>query len=89
MIPDRLDRHDPRQFVNRWFGRFARALSGRSKPGEPPVAVDQADVEVTEPHDMVSSLELRNADDLLAQRLADEDEVTMPLDLTGAADPAD
>jgi hypothetical protein len=53
------------------------------------MAVDQADVEITEPHDMVSSLELGDANDLIAQSFADEDQLAMPFDLAIAADPAD
>src|SRR5919201_4836688 len=89
MMVDILDRHDSRQF---WlfgrFGRFAEPLTRRSEPGEPAEAIDKADVEITEPHDMVAGFEFRDADQLAHQRLTDKDMLTLPPDLARAAHPA-
>src|SRR5947209_4887930 len=90
MIPDRLDRDDSRQMLGRDgpFTRVAEPLTWRSEPGEQAVAVDKSDVEVAEAHDVISGLELGNADELVDERFADEDELAFPLDLASAADAA-
>jgi hypothetical protein len=81
MIPDSL-----------WvglFGRVAEPLTRRSEPGEQTAAIDEADVQVAEAHDMVAGFEFSNAHEFVDQRLADEDKLTLPFDHACAADAAD
>ncbi|MHC2443800.1 hypothetical protein ACVI7B_003470, partial [Bradyrhizobium elkanii] len=70
MIPDILDRHDPRQFgLSGLFTRFAQPLTRRSEPGEQTAAVDETDVEVAEADDVVTGIEFGDADKFVHQRL--------------------
>src|SRR5258705_3392780 len=90
MIPDILDRHDPRQFgLSGLFTRIAEPLTTRSEPGEQTAAIDEADVQIAEAHDVIAGLEFGNANELIHQRLADEDELAFPFDLAVAADATD
>ena len=89
MIPDNLDRHDPRQFgLSGLFTRFVEPLTRRSEPGEQTTTVDEADIQLAEAYDVVATLQLGNADELIHQGFADEDKLAVPFDLAGAADPA-
>src|SRR5262245_44237495 len=87
---DMLDRHDSRQI---WgcgrFGWFAQPRAGRSEAAKPAAAIDEADVEVAEAHDVVAGLELGDADELADQRGADEDKLAFPHDLARAANTSD
>src|SRR5262245_1443013 len=88
MIPDRLDRRDPRQVLG-WGGLFTRVaetLTWRSEPGEQAAATDEADIQVAETDDMVAGLAFCNAEQFIQQPLTDEDVLASPFDLAGAAD---
>src|SRR5690348_7157119 len=83
---DILDRDDSRQFgcLGR-FRRFAEPSARRSEPAEPALAVDEADIEVAEAHDMVAGFELGDADEFADQGLAEEEALAAPGDLARAA----
>src|SRR5436190_1096060 len=89
MIVDILDRDDSRHIHGVRFGRFAERITTRSEPAEPATCIDQADVQIAEPHYMVAGFEFGDADELAHQRFADEDPLASPHDLTRAAHPAD
>src|SRR5450631_3971074 len=90
LMVDILDRDDPRQFgVCGVFRRFAPPRPGRSEPAEDPAAIDEANVHIAKPYDMITGLQLGNADELSDERFADEDGAALPHDLTGAAHPPD
>ncbi len=86
MIVDILDRHDPRQVgLSGLFARVAKPLTRRSEPGEQPAAIDETDIQIAKTHDMVAGFAFNNADKLIHQRLADEDELAFPFDLARTA----
>src|SRR4051812_26900594 len=90
MIVDILNRHDSRQFgLSGLFTRGAGALTKRSEPGEQTAVVDKTDVQVAKAHHVVAGLKLGDANELVDQRLTDEDELAFPSDFTRCADAAD
>ena len=60
--------------------RFAQPRTRRSKAEETQIAADDAQIAVTEAHDMTAALELGEADELAGQGLADEHVLAPPLD---------
>src|SRR5947209_13541992 len=89
MIVDILDRDDSRQLHGIWFSRFAQPIPTRSEPAEPATNIDQADIQIAEPDHLVAGFKLGDADELADQRLADENPLALPHDLTRAAYSAD
>src|SRR5436189_3576776 len=89
MIVDILDRDDSRQILGIRFARFAKPITTRSEPGEPATTIDDANVQIAEPYHLVTGLELRDADSFTHQRLADENALALPYDLSRAAHSAD
>jgi hypothetical protein len=79
-IVDILDRDDSRRFG--LSGLFTK----RSEPGEQAAAIDEADVQIAEAHDVVTGLELSNANKFIHQRFTDAYKLAFPFDLAVAAD---
>ena len=90
MITDILDRNDPRQFgLSGLFAWVAKPLTKRSEPGEQAAAIDEADVQIAEAHDVAAGLQFSNANEFVRRRLTDEDKLAFPFDLAVAADATD
>src|SRR5690348_7423329 len=62
------------------FLRFAEPRTRRSEPEETQIAIDDAQLAVTEPHDVASILEFGEADKFPSERLANEHLLSSPLD---------
>ena len=90
MMVDILDRNDTRQIeCGGGLGRFAELSTRRSETAELATPIDQADVAVAEPHDVVAGLEFGDADEFADQSLADEDALAFPHDIARTTNPPD
>ena len=69
------------------FRRGAEPRTGRSETAEQAAAIDDPEVASAEADDVVAGLEFGEPDQFAGQRLADEDELAAPFDLSARAHP--
>ena len=67
------------------FRRFAEPRTGRSETTEDAAPIDEAEIASTKADDVVAVFEFGQANEFPDNRLADEGEVTPPLDLAGGS----
>src|SRR6516164_8697230 len=70
---------------HRRFLREAKPRTRRSKAQETAVAIDHSQVAMAEAHDGAAALVFSEADEFACERLADENALAVPLDLSGVA----